>query len=658
MDSPSDYPADQPARPWNRAGLVAELDGGLADCAWFRGGWFDALSMVWNQIRDGACTARDPHPGEDPGHGASLWLPIDLAAGGSATAIVRLAWHEPESDQWYGPKRPAGAAAYQPRHAALYDSAMAVADDFHRRYEQLRAGTLALAETLAATSMPRVLAEAATATLPILRSPTVLRQHDGRMWAWEGSGVDLGSCNGTCTHVWNYAQAVAHLFPELERGLRETEFGESQDERGHQNFRAALPIRPTDHDFHAAADGQLGGIIKAWRDWQISGDGAWLRRWWPRIRLSLEYCIKAWDPDRTGALVEPHHNTYDIEFWGPNGMCGSFYASALAAAAGMAEAVGEDAAPWRSLAQLAVRHLERDLFRGGRFIQRVERSTPRSGDVGSQKSSWNVNYSPEALRLLDRDGPKYQYGNGVLSDGVLGCWLAEVSGLGSGLDARKVRSHLRQIHRHNLRGDLRDVPCTQRPGFALGDEGGLLLCTWPAGDRPALPFVYSDEVWTGIEHQVAAHCIAMGLVQEGLEIVGTCRSRYDGTRRNPFDEYECGHWYARSLASWALLGAYSGIRYSAVERTLWIAPRTAKRPFHAPLVAGGIAGTITLKGTELSISLRLGSLALERVVVDRRPAQAWPVTCIAGRICRLLLEGGAGAPAGRRPAKPLPSRRR
>jgi len=108
------------------------------------------------------------------------------------------------------------------------------------------------------STLPAEVLEAVAANLTILKSPTVLRVADGRLWAWEGCSDDSGCCHGSCTHVWNYAQAIPHLFPALERTLRETEFLVSQDEQGHQNFRSNIPISPTSHDFHAAADGQLG----------------------------------------------------------------------------------------------------------------------------------------------------------------------------------------------------------------------------------------------------------------------------------------------------------------------------------------------------------------------------------------------------------------
>jgi len=174
--------------------------------------------------------------------------------------------------------------------------------------------------------------EAIAANLTILKSPTVLRQTDGRLWLWEGCNDSTGCCRGSCTHVWNYAQAIPHLFPDLERTLRQTEFNESQDQRGHQTFRASLPIRPIAPTRYAAADGQLGGIMKVYRDWRISGDTGWLKNIWPKVKASLNYCIETWDPEHKGILSEPHHNTYDIEFWGPDAMCSSFYLGALEAA--------------------------------------------------------------------------------------------------------------------------------------------------------------------------------------------------------------------------------------------------------------------------------------------------------------------------------------
>ncbi len=259
-----------------------------------------------------------------------------------------------------------------------------------------------------------------------------------------------------------------------------------------------------------------------------AGDTDWLRSLWPKMKQSLAYCIETWDPEHRGVLEEPHHNTYDIEFWGPDGMCSSFYLGALRAAALMAEALGEDAALYEELYSKGREYLETKLFDGEYFFQ----DTRWEG----LKAEFAPAGSAEEVDLARTEGPKYQYGRGCLADGVLGAYMAAACGFGEILDAEKVNSHLLAVHRYNLKRDLSEHANTQRPAFGLGDEGGTLACTWPNGGKPSLPFPYSDEVWTGIEYQVAAHLMMVGHVAEALEIVRAARDRYDGRVRNPFDE--------------------------------------------------------------------------------------------------------------------------
>jgi hypothetical protein len=422
----------------------------------------------------------------------------------------------------------------------------------------------------------------------------VLRQRDGRVWAWEGCGDQQGCCHGACTHVWNYAQALPHLFPDLERSLRETEFMATQNEVGHQNFRSSLPIRAPDHDFHAAADGQLGGIMKMHRDWRISGDTAWLKKLWPAVKQSLNYCIETWDPQSKGVLEEPHHNTYDIEFWGPDGMCTSFYLGALAAAIKMGTALKEDVSRYSALIEKGRAYTEEKLFNGEYFFQDVRWEGLKAENPlkPGAPATFHTNYSPEAVEILHREGPKYQYGKGCLADGVLGAWIAAMSGLGEILDSKKVESHLLAVHKYNFKTDLTELSNPQRPGFAQGDDGGLLLCTWPRGERLSLPFPYSDEVWTGFEYQVASHLMLTGHVEEGLQIVRAARKRHDGTIRNPYNEYECGHWYARAMSSYGMFQGLTGIFYDAVDKKLSIRPQIKGdfRAFLSTATGFGYAG--------------------------------------------------------------------
>jgi uncharacterized protein (DUF608 family) len=366
------------------------------DTRWFRGGWFDALTVLWKHVVEGATPEAEPFDEDPPSPGGSVYVPFELAAGNERTLTLRLTWYVPDSDLSFGPD---SDAAYRPWYAGRYASLEALISDVDARFAELRANTFAFRDALHDTTLPPEVTEAVSANLSILRSPTVLRQADGRLWAWEGCSDRQGCCAGSCTHVWNYAQAIAHLFPDLERSLRETELGECQDESGHCAFRAPLPIREPAHDFHSACDGQLGGVLKVYRDWRISGDSDWLRRSWPRLRTSLEYAIRSWDPDRLGALLEPHHNTYDIEFWGADGMCSSIYLAALEAATRIARAVGDDASAYEELAERARAYLEQQLFDGEYFVQRVEwEGLHAPSPAEASGGHWNVSYSPEGPR--------------------------------------------------------------------------------------------------------------------------------------------------------------------------------------------------------------------------------------------------------------------
>ena len=174
-------------------------------------------------------------------------------------------------------------------------------------------------------------------------------------------------------------------------------------------------------------------------------------------------------------------------------------------------------------------------------------------------------------------------------------------------------SHLKSIHRYNLKKDLSAHANPQRPAYACGNEGGLLICTWPKGGKLSLPFVYSDEVWTGIEYQVASHLMRMGMVNEGLDIVRACRDRYDGRIRNPFNEYECGHWYARAMSSYGLIQGLSGARYDAVEKILHLDPRV-KGDFRSFLSTATGYGTVGVKNGKAFLEVRQGKIEVREIL--------------------------------------------
>jgi hypothetical protein len=296
-------------------------------------------------------------------------------------------------------------------------------------------------------------------------------------------------------------------------------------------------------------------------------------------------------------------------------MCTSIYLGALQALVKMGSFLKEDVTMYADLLEKGTKFTDEDLYNGEYFIQKIQmEGLNAKNPVELSKTSWSSDYSEEALALLQKEGPKYQYGNGCLSDGVLGCWLAEVCGLPQTLDNDKITSHLNSVYKYNLKHDLVDHVNPQRPSFALGSDGGLLLCTWPKGGQLTLPFVYSNEVWTGIEYQVASHLMYMGEVEKGLDVVRTCRDRYDGQVRNPFNEYECGHWYARAMSSYALMDGITGVRYDAVDHTLYINSKVGD--FTGFLSTETGFGNVGLKDGKPFINVAYGQIEVKKAMVS------------------------------------------
>jgi uncharacterized protein (DUF608 family) len=619
-------------KPYNEGNFCAMVPGEKVgvNCNWVRVGWFVITAALWQEIEKARVISNPPFSQEDePSPRGSIYAPLKIPAGGSQKIKLLFSWYVPYSNLRIGDDNT--KEFYRPWYAGRFKDIKDVSLYWEKYYDRLKAETTKFTECFYSSSIPEEVIDAISANLSILKSPTVLRQTDGRLWCWEGCCDTQGCCHGSCTHVWNYAQAIAHLFPGLERTLRQTEFNEMQDERGHQEFRAWLPIRPSVHRFHAAADGQLGGIMRVYRDWRISGDNEWLKGLWEKVKKSLNYCIETWDPEHKGILQEPHHNTYDIEFWGPDGMCGSIYLGALKAASLMAEAVGDDVPLYRELYEKGKRYLETKLFNGEYFYQKImwkglKAEDPTKKLFTEDKEAIRKLYEKtryyglylawidEVMEIIKKEGPGEQYGKGCLADGVLGAWLAEVCGVGEILDSKKVEKHLLSVFRYNFRKSLINHVNPQRPGYALGDEGGLLLCTWPKGERLTYPFHCSDEVWTGFEYQVASHLLMFNKVKEALEIVRTARARYDGSKRNPFDEYECGHWYGRALSSYGLLQGLTGIRYDAVEKTLYIRPSIKGNfsCFFCTATGYGLAG---IKNKKPFVKVYAGRIEIKKIKV-------------------------------------------
>ena len=596
LTTPLQPPSFPPSRQGEAGGDSSSLhpDGGTEGgeityrTAWANVTWGDSLLDFWDDFSaDGRLEERERDGKADPT--GSLSVSRSVPAGGSAEITFFLSWHFPNRMTWTEAGRSHQDSPLQHGvrignyYTTQYDDAWAAAVYTAENLDMLEAETRAFVNAVCEADLPDVVKEAALFNLSTLRSQTVFRTPDGHMFGWEGCDDTAGCCFGSCTHVWNYEQATAFLFGELALGMREVEFNFATRSDGGMSFRVDLPLEHAQSWSLAAADGQMGCIMKLYRDWQLSGDSEALRGMWPNARKALEFCWLpgGWDADKDGVMEGCQHNTMDVEYYGPNPQMGIWYLGALRAMEEMADHLGEKdfAADCRRLYENGSKYMDDKLFNGDYYEHDIQPAAGRDTVLGMLIHS--------SMGAADPTEPVLQLGAGCLVDQLVGQFLAHVSGLGYLTDEAKVKRTLESIMRFNFKENMFGHFNHMR-SYVLNDESALLMATYPRGNRPARPFPYYNEVMTGFEYTAAVGMLYEGDIENGLRCIKAIRDRYDGRKRNPFDEAECGHHYARAMASWAAILALTGFRFSAIDQTIgFAAPATACRHFWSTGYAWG-----------------------------------------------------------------------
>jgi uncharacterized protein (DUF608 family) len=540
----------------------------------------------------------------------SLCLHREIAAGAEAEYTFLLAWHFPNrTPAWSGWTAPKGHenTVIGNYYCTRFADAWAAAQHAAGKLPELEKRMMRFVTAMRESTLPGAVRDAAMSNLSTLVTQTSFRTADGEFHGFEGCSDQRGCCFGNCTHVWNYETTTQFLFPTFARSLRKASFGFSQDPEGGMRFRQMLPDG-IDRFGYAAADGQMGQIIKTYLDWKLCGDTEWLRGYWPNVQRAISFAwIKGgWDANRDGVMEGVQHNTYDVEFYGPNPLCGVYYLGALRAAQEMADALGDSSAAreYRGLYEKGRAWIDTNLFNGEYYVQDV-RSIPKDQIARSTVGDMGADH-PES--------PEFQVGKGCLADQLIGQYLADIAGLGPLLDPVKIRKTLAAIYKYNHRSNLFDHESVQRI-YALNDEAAILVCDYGKGTRPKIPFPYYAEAWTGIEYLVAAQFIHAGMLREGLQTIEDVRKRFDGERRNPWDEPECGHHYARAMSAWSSIVALSGFHYHGTEKQITLMPRLTAKRFTSFWSSGTGWGVFSIGRDEGRAELNVteGSLALKSI---------------------------------------------
>jgi uncharacterized protein (DUF608 family) len=526
----------------------------------------------------GACVSIDPDnpnesfdfmqaseldkPVQEPLTGA-VQTRIELPAGVSTSKDFVIGWYFPnlkihdkikDSGQYYRNR---------------FTSALDVAQYIQKHFERLSSQTLRWASVWKDSTLPHWFLERTLVTVDTLATSNCHRFESGRFWAWEG----VGACHGTCTHVWQYAQAMGRIFPALERDCRErTDLGIALQPDGGILFRAEMADRP-------AIDGQAGSILRCYREHRMSVDDAFLRRNWDRIRAAVRFVI---NQDRNGDGMEdtPMENTLDAVWDGEIAWIAGLCIAAVKAGQYMAEETGDT------------------------DFARICADYVRKGSLNMDKSLFNGEYY---IHRPDREKGRTQIGsyNTCHIDQVFGQSWAYQVGLGRILDPEKVRSALKSLWKYNYLSDVGPYIATRRGGrpYALPGEGGMIMNSNPKneprpyGDNETWQLGYFHECMSGFEYQVAAHMIAEGLTDEGLTLIRSIHDRYHAAKRNPYNEIECSDHYARAMASYGAFITACGYEYHGPKGYMRFAPKWNAGDFKAAFTAAEGWGSYRQKQT-------------------------------------------------------------
>lgn len=538
---------------------------------WYRGAWKDGCTTYWKNLLNSDRMPERTYADASKNDHATAVSRISIAAGHKARLRFVIAWNVPNAHNYWTSRRIEGVNyTWKNYYATQFESSLATAKYALENFDALLEKTALFSSTLQASTLPESVKDAISANLSVIKTPTTLRLEDGTVWGWEGCAENVGSCHGTCQHVWNYAYVMPYLFPRLERSIRESMLKYALKDNGATEFRLNLPLRQEDKlNFRSCMDGQMGEVIKCCREWRFSGDDEWLKQHSEGIFKMLEYAWSEenpdkWDADMDGVPEGRQHHTLDMELFGPSSWLQGFYLLALDCGAKMAKHLGEDerAALYERLYNSGKAWMNENLFNGKYFIQKVDLSDRSVIDRFGADNYWNS----EANEI------KYQIADGCIIDQMLADWHAVLIGTDGVFDTEKKKLALANLYKNNYKSSMREVTNMWRY-FSLNDEQGTVICSYPDGAQiPAIPIPYCEETMTGFEYALAGLMIAEGFIEEGESIIKAVRDRFDGEKRNPWNELECGSNYARSMASYALMPIYSGFTFDMTQKHIGFAP--------------------------------------------------------------------------------------
>lgn len=535
----------------------------------------------------------------------SLSLRKTIAPGGNAQVSYAISWFfnhphpqlkekikDAQNGYWYGTR---------------FADACEVLKYYNEHATYLDTETRRWFATWNDSSLPHWFLDRTFVNIGTLATANTYRFATGRFWAWEG----VGSCAGTCTHVWQYGQAMGRIFPELERNLREvTDLGIAfKPDSGAITFRAEYEHRP-------AIDGQAGIILRFYRDHQMSKDNVFLTRNWEKLKKAIQFVIDQ-DKNGDGMTDTPMENTLDAVWEGEIAWIVGLCLAAVQAGAAMAQEMKDRTFEKQCIAYVEKGkvNMDKELFNGEYYIHRPDKTS------GRQKlGSYNTCHIDQV------------YGQ---------AWTFQ-TGMPRINNREQTLAALKALWKYNFTMDVGPYIKTHLGGrpYALAGDGGMVMNTNPGneekpyGEHASWQLGYFNECMSGFEHQVAAHMMAEGMVDESLVLTRVINDRYNGAKRNPFNEIECSDHYARAMASYGTFLNACGYEYHGPKKYLSFSPKLSPERFKAAYTTatgwGSYEQVQQENGMETRLSVAYGSLHLRSFAVG------WNVKKSKGKIAAFL----------------------
>jgi uncharacterized protein (DUF608 family) len=456
-------------------------------------------------------------------------------------------------------------------------------------FESLSTQTKLWRQTWYDSTLPWWFLERTFLNISTLATTTAHRFDSGRFYAWEG----VGCCEGTCMHVWQYAQAMGRIFPAIERDTRErVDLGLSLTSNGMIYYRGEVVKT-------AAIDGQAGTILRIYREHKMSSNKSFLQNNWNKIKLATTWVINQ-DKNQDGMEDTPIENTLDAVWDGEIAWLVGLCIAAVKAGEQMAIEMGDTAfaSTCATYVSKGTKNMEEKLFNGEYFI-----------------------HKPDEIKGREKLGSY----NTCHIDQVYGQSWAHQVGLGRILDKEKTVSALRALWKYNFTPDVGPY-IKERRGwrpYALAGEGGMVMNTNPSneakpyGENTTWQLGYFHECMSGFEHQVAAHMMAEGMTNEALVLTRMIHDRYHAAKRNPFNEIECSDHYARAMASYGTFISACGFDYDGPNGFISFAPKMSPNKCKVPFTSASGWGSYEQTQHEdhfiAKLHVAYGSLRLNKI---------------------------------------------